>query len=133
MTKSTKTAIFVAILVELFFCSAYAAGWYTFPTNNTQVWPCRQMITIDPSNVSGELTDFPVLVRITDSANPLFTRTQPDGRDIVFTSSDGTTKLSHEIEYYNNYYAKNQSLILDIEIILKTISLYFFRNKIVRL
>ena len=40
---------------------------------------------------------------------------------------------SDEIEYYNNYYAKNQSLILDIEIILKTISLYFFRNKIVRL
>lgn len=40
---------------------------------------------------------------------------------------------SDEIEYYNNYYAKNQTLILDIEIILKTISLFFFRNKIVRL
>ncbi|MGH2574517.1 MAG: glycosyltransferase, partial [Ignavibacteria bacterium] len=35
-----------------------------------------------------------------------------------------------ELEYYNYYYAKNQSLVLDIEIILKTISLYLFRNKI---
>jgi lipopolysaccharide/colanic/teichoic acid biosynthesis glycosyltransferase len=35
-----------------------------------------------------------------------------------------------EIEYYNNYYAKNQSLKLDIEIIIKTISLFFFRKKI---
>jgi GT2 family glycosyltransferase/lipopolysaccharide/colanic/teichoic acid biosynthesis glycosyltransferase len=35
-----------------------------------------------------------------------------------------------EIEYYNNYYAKNQSLKLDIEIIIKTISLFLFRKKI---
>ncbi len=40
-------------------------------------------------------------------------------------------KLSEEeIEYYNNYYAKNQSLKLDIEIIIKTISLFLFRKKI---
>jgi len=35
-----------------------------------------------------------------------------------------------EIEYYNYYYAKNQSLTLDIEIILKTISLFLFRKNI---
>jgi GT2 family glycosyltransferase/lipopolysaccharide/colanic/teichoic acid biosynthesis glycosyltransferase len=38
-----------------------------------------------------------------------------------------------EIEYYNNYYAKNQTLLLDIEIILKTLSLFVFRNKIIKL
>ncbi len=38
-----------------------------------------------------------------------------------------------EIEYYNNYYAKNQSLSLDLEIILKTLSLFIFRNNIIRL
>jgi GT2 family glycosyltransferase len=39
-------------------------------------------------------------------------------------------KLSDdEIEYYNYYYAKNQTLLLDLEIILKTISLYFFRKR----
>jgi len=38
-----------------------------------------------------------------------------------------------EIEYYNYYYAKNQTLLLDLEIILKTISLYFVRKKVVNL
>ncbi len=38
-----------------------------------------------------------------------------------------------EIEYFNYYYAKNQSIILDIEIILKTISLFLFSRKVVKL
>lgn len=36
-----------------------------------------------------------------------------------------------ETEFYNYYYAKNQSLALDVEIILKTISLMIFKKKIV--
>ncbi len=38
-----------------------------------------------------------------------------------------------EIEYYNYYYAKNQTLILDFEIFLKTISLFLFSKKVVKL
>jgi lipopolysaccharide/colanic/teichoic acid biosynthesis glycosyltransferase len=38
-----------------------------------------------------------------------------------------------EIDYYNFYYAKNQSFALDMEIILKTISLYLFRKKVIQL
>jgi lipopolysaccharide/colanic/teichoic acid biosynthesis glycosyltransferase len=38
-----------------------------------------------------------------------------------------------EIEYYNYYYAKNQTLILDLEIFLKTISLFLFSKKVVKL
>ena len=33
-----------------------------------------------------------------------------------------------EVEYFNYYYAKNQTLTLDIEILLKTISLFLFRK-----
>lgn len=33
-----------------------------------------------------------------------------------------------EVEYFNYYYAKNQSLALDLEIMLKTISLFLFRK-----
>ena len=33
-----------------------------------------------------------------------------------------------EVEYFNYYYAKNQSLTLDIEILLKTVSLFLFRK-----
>lgn len=40
---------------------------------------------------------------------------------------------SEEIEYYNFYYAKNQSLSLDLEIILRTVSLFIFRRKLPRL
>ncbi|MBZ0203354.1 MAG: glycosyltransferase [Ignavibacteria bacterium] len=35
-----------------------------------------------------------------------------------------------EVEYFNYYYAKNQSLLLDLEIILKTISLFLFRKNV---
>ncbi|HMR00449.1 MAG TPA: glycosyltransferase [Ignavibacteria bacterium] len=35
-----------------------------------------------------------------------------------------------EIEYFNFYYAKNQSLALDIEILLKTLSLFLFRKNL---
>ena len=38
-----------------------------------------------------------------------------------------------EIEYFNYYYAKHQSLALDIEIIIKTITLFIFRRKIFQL
>jgi O-antigen biosynthesis protein len=38
-----------------------------------------------------------------------------------------------ECEYYNYYYAKNQTLTLDLEIILKTISLFLFSKKVVKL
>ena len=40
---------------------------------------------------------------------------------------------NNELEYYNFYYAKNQSLALDIEIIVKTISLFLFSRKVVKL
>jgi O-antigen biosynthesis protein len=38
-----------------------------------------------------------------------------------------------EVEYFNYYYAKNQSVTLDIEIMLKTVSLFLFRKNIPQL
>jgi len=35
-----------------------------------------------------------------------------------------------EVEYFNYYYAKNQSLALDMEILLKTVSLFLFRKNV---
>jgi len=45
------------------------------------------------------LADFPVLISIIDS--DLASDAQDDGDDILFTSSDKKTKLSHEIEAFN--------------------------------
>jgi predicted glutamine amidotransferase len=61
-------------------------------------WEFRKPITIYHSNVTSDLTNFPVLVNITDS--DLATKAQVDGDDIVFTDPSGL-KLDHEIEYYN--------------------------------
>jgi hypothetical protein len=75
--------------------SAHAA-WYA------PDWDYRQQITIDHTKVANtDQTDFPVLIKITDEDNPIFDNAQADGNDILFTGSDETTKLSHEIETFD--------------------------------
>jgi len=69
------------------------ANWYN------PDWFYRKKITIDYSKVETDLTDFPVMVSITD--NNLSDKAQSNGNYILFASSDGS-KLDHEIEYYNN-------------------------------
>ncbi len=76
----------------------YAASWYDTS------WEYRKTITIDNAQVGGtsNLTDFPILVHITNDSDLSTANVQSDGDDFVFTSSDGTTKLSHEIESFSN-------------------------------
>jgi hypothetical protein len=92
------------ILVGLF--SLFLPGMVLAQSWYDTSWQCRQMITIYSSNpdfnLSGDLSNYPVLVTLTDGSNPLFGTSQSDGDDILFTASDGTTKLPHEIENYND-------------------------------
>jgi hypothetical protein len=89
------------------FCAAAstagAQSWYDSD------WSYRKKITIDNTKVSTvastNLTNFPVLINRTDvdwkdTANSGQVA-QADGGDILFTSSNGTTKLDHEIEFYD--------------------------------
>ncbi|MEM2589276.1 MAG: DUF2341 domain-containing protein [Candidatus Bathyarchaeia archaeon] len=73
----------------------------TFTTN--QWWCCdwryRRAIVIDGAKVSGELTDFPLLVEILDA--DLVGKTQPNGNDFVFVD-ENNMKLNHQIEFYDN-------------------------------
>ncbi|MEM2971694.1 MAG: DUF2341 domain-containing protein [Candidatus Bathyarchaeia archaeon] len=62
-------------------------------------WQYRRTITIDYTKVSGELTDFPVLIEITDSS--LGEKAQTDGDDFVFTDANNL-KLDHQIELYDS-------------------------------
>ncbi|MFC2134931.1 DUF2341 domain-containing protein [Bacteroidota bacterium] len=71
-------------------------AWYNIS------WSKRKEITIDSEKVSASLTDFPVLIELFDT--DLHDDTLSNGNDILFTASDGTTKLSHEIEFYNQSY-----------------------------
>ncbi|MBZ5607240.1 MAG: DUF2341 domain-containing protein [Acidobacteriia bacterium] len=76
-------------------------AWY-----NTS-WANRRAVTIGHSNVSGssDLTNFPVLISVTDASLKSAATGggvgKTDGTDILFTASDGVTKLNHELELYN--------------------------------
>lgn len=80
-------------------------GTWTVSANTTSwyngAWAYRQPITIAHGQVSGSsnLAHFPVLISITDSN--LAASAQASGVDIIFTSSDGVSKLNHEIEKYS--------------------------------
>jgi len=63
-------------------------------------WPFRKKITIDKNMVSGAHEDFPVLISISND-DELEENALSNGDDILFTSSDGTTKLDHEIEVFD--------------------------------
>jgi hypothetical protein len=63
-------------------------------------WLYRKPITINASKVAEDITDFPMLIQIMDT--DLKNKARSDGYDIMFTESDGRTKLDHEIERYNS-------------------------------
>lgn len=58
-------------------------------------WPYRKKITIAQSQVDADLTDFPVMVDLADG--DILAESRGDMRDVLFTSADGSTKLSHEL------------------------------------
>lgn len=65
-----------------------------------QGWNYRKEITIDHTKVTGDLTNFPVLISVIDQ--DLRDKAQEDGNDILFMDNDGVaTKLYHEIEYFD--------------------------------
>lgn len=71
------------------------ANWYDTS------WKYRRKVTIDRTKVLADLTDFPVLISI-PSDEHLASNACSDGYDILFTGSDGVTKLSHELEKYDS-------------------------------
>ena len=98
--KSCLRLLPVALIIAFLFgiigpSPAMASpGWY-----NTS-WLYRKKITINSSNVTATLTNFPVLISLASDSD-LASYARSDGYDILFTAADETTKLSHEIESYN--------------------------------
>ncbi|MDG6219485.1 MAG: DUF2341 domain-containing protein, partial [Candidatus Thermoplasmatota archaeon] len=71
----------------------FIENWYR---NN---WNYRKQITINSSQITDDLNNFPILVSITDME--LRNHAQSNGNDILFTNATGI-KLNHEIELYNS-------------------------------
>lgn len=70
-------------------------AWY-----NTD-WQYRKSITINSSEVDTTLTDYPAYIEITGDSD-ISAEAQSSGDDILFTADDGSTKLDHEIQGYDN-------------------------------
>ncbi len=60
------------------------------------LWTKRRRITLDTSSLTGNVTDFPVLVRL-----PPLTGTLPNGGDLRFVSLDGQKTFPYELEGFN--------------------------------
>lgn len=83
------------------------ASWYNAS------WDFRKQITIDNNQVENEsFENFAILISITTDTS-LAANAQNDGDDILFTSSDGTTKIPHEIE---NFAGDNGQLVAWVRI-----------------
>lgn len=112
--KIKKSQLLTIISLILLFQPLIIAYENTIQTNNNEQheqfnnqiddwwdseWKYRKPILINHTKIQGNLTNFPLLVSIED--DDLATKAQPDGDDIVFTTTT-TEKLNHEIEYYNS-------------------------------
>ena len=69
-------------------------SWYS------SSWAYCQTLTIDHTKIDEDLTDFPLLIKLQSDESVVFGKAQPDGDDILFTASDGVTKVNHELEKY---------------------------------
>ncbi|MFC1587670.1 DUF2341 domain-containing protein [Planctomycetota bacterium] len=102
--KAVVIPVVLALLLASEFCPVAEAAWF-----GVSGWKYRKKITIDsgkiPDTDATDLTDFPVLINTTDLDWRHTAQGgrvgNADGTDILFTLSDGSTKLSHEIEKYD--------------------------------
>jgi hypothetical protein len=92
MIKTISITILIVLTLLIYSSVIHAQGWYD------RDWDYRKAITINASQVDANLTNFPVLITITDTDLEL--EAKPDGTDILFTGDNGTAKLDHEIEAY---------------------------------
>lgn len=92
--KGNKYIIILVLLIlivpfNLFLVTNISATWYN------EDWDYYRTITIDSDFVDSELTNFPVLVSISDEIGD---KCKDNGEDIVFVLPDNVTVLNHEIE-----------------------------------
>jgi alpha-tubulin suppressor-like RCC1 family protein len=76
-------------------CSVGQPAWFDLQ------WSYRKEIAINGTKVAGALTGFPLLINLASDADLAAYAQDPNGDDILFTLSDGVTKLSHEIETFD--------------------------------
>ncbi|MBN1308523.1 MAG: DUF2341 domain-containing protein [Chitinispirillaceae bacterium] len=96
---------YAAFLIALAAISATADDDYAD-------WPCSSSIYLNTSatgaDVSGNVTGFPLLIRLTKKNFDFFPQTLPGGADIRFAKTDGT-HLSYAIERWKDHSNNNDT------------------------
>ena len=95
----TRYGFFILVILAIIGITVPAmacdGGWYN------SGWGHRKSITIDKSKVVTDQKDFPVMINL-GSDPDLVGHAQTTGNDLVFTLSDGTTKLPCKVESYSS-------------------------------
>ncbi len=78
---------------------------YSSPNWMDTRWRYRKNITISASQVSADLTNFPVLIDLYDID---LQQALTSGNDIFFTNASGV-KLAHEIELFDRFYSSTEA------------------------
>src|SRR5688572_7662794 len=70
-------------------------------------WTGTRNIVLNTSatgaNITGNVTKFPVLVRLTNDEVAIITAAKPGGADIRFSKSNGTTALPYQIDTWEPF------------------------------
>lgn len=105
MNKSKRciSTLFVVYLTCILAVGSVIPAVLSQPADSwwNSSWTYRKLLTINASQVSGVLVDYPILVQTSDI--DIAAHAQSSGNDIAFILyNDNSTKLSHEMEYYNS-------------------------------
>ena len=87
----------------------FAQSEYFVPGWADTRWQFRKNITIDPTKVDADLTNFPVFIDFYDS--DLQQDAQVSGNDIIFSDATGSI-LDHEIELYQRVYNSSHAHLI---------------------
>lgn len=66
-------------------------AWYN------ENWTYRKKITIDPTKIPSDVSDFPVYLNLADLGSDFFDHVNADGGDIRITTDDGETEVPVEV------------------------------------
>ena len=104
LSKPNLRRLYGSIIFALLTVSVFVAAFNIQPASGVgdwwnASWLYRKMVTLDHTKVTGDLTNFPVLIDTADS--DLASKAQSDGDDIAFVDDAGN-QLDHEIELYDD-------------------------------
>ena len=110
--------------------TATVEGWLKLRTDwYDSNWEYRQRITVDPTKVLADFSDFPVLITEANIASDIFSNAKDAGADIRFTINDGRTEISREIELFDKVNSKLAIWVkVDLSSTLDTVLYIYYGN-----